>query len=223
MLPKSSCGACATETGKIEQRLARGVFRMARRALGMQTRRPKEMPTKFRAHLKSGEVRFVSADQLPPALIFVNPLPPGLLSNRSAFTEQRMDVLFGQRPIIGQKTTPDHVHWERIELTIPFVTLTRALAKTAHAYAVATFGLEKLEWFLQTHILRGTRPAWEFVGGSHLDQNSIMPMDRMFFLDHRVVRLNNRDCVLVRVRLFAHVVSPTYQVIVGALQPDFQV
>ena len=57
VLTKASCLACAKITGRIEQRILRGIIYEARTHLNMRTRRPKERPRAFPVKdLKTGEV-----------------------------------------------------------------------------------------------------------------------------------------------------------------------
>lgn len=96
----------------------------------------------------------------------------------------------------------------------------RMLAKIAHAYTVAEYGLGSFAPFLIELILSGTDDPFNFVGGKLDDPGNKMHSQitddlHAIMIDEREIR--GKRYLVVTIQLFACLNAPTYYVVVGEI------
>lgn len=176
VLKRASCRACATETGRLEQRLLRGQWWPYRKALGIATR-SREYPRYRPAQLVplSGEKRPVQvlSDEVPVVLFFDFD-PPSALSGQvrteSPFARHAGMKLIKESPsrVLEDGVMRDLLPWEKVEYPMNFDShdVLRFIAKVAHCFAILQRGPGVCtEFFLPSIILGKTEGALTYVGG----------------------------------------------------------
>jgi hypothetical protein len=88
------------------------------------------------------------------------------------------------------------------------------LAKIAHSYAVARFGINGFSPLLLEHILGTGECPWHFVGGRAHD---LPATNSLHEIEHEWCSANGNIYLLIRVRLFASFGAPDYWVVTGQL------
>jgi hypothetical protein len=175
ILKRASCRRCATETGRLEQRLLRGQWWPYRKALGIATR-SKEYPRYQPAQLVplAGEKRPVQvlSDEVPVVLFFDFD-PPSVLAGQvrsePAFA-RHASVKFikeGPRRVLEEGVMRNLLPWEKVEYPMNFDShdVLRFIAKVAHCFAVLQRGPGACtEFFLPSIILGKTEGALSYVG-----------------------------------------------------------
>jgi hypothetical protein len=231
-LPKSSCLACAKKTSYLEGYAGKQIFGPIRIHFQIQSRRKtiKLDPVDVVFQTKHGEeLRSIPRAQLPPIVTLPILEPPGIFHGKApapintdqAWTwiadepEKRMNALL----------KPGDLGWEiRIE-TKPLV-FARMLAKIAHAFTVARLGLETFKPFLPPLILGEDQNAAYLIGGAAppTDPEPAQPYSDStlhHILTFQVMSAPGKpDLLVFTVRLFKHIGSPTYYVIVGEPLPS---
>lgn len=226
IVPKASCVACAKTTGAFEgtcQRTMLGAFRMY---YSLPTRRPKERPAQLSLKVKltthsDWTMLDVDRDIYPFLVIF--PLfdlpdhlsgvePPG---DRAASVKK-----LWVRAASFRDGLTSHVQNLAEELNVAAIEPTatihapeffRMLAKIAHAFAVAELGAASFRPFLGAMICDGdTSEGLRFVGG--LDAAEPAAPD----LHELSLAATPSGTIVVRIRLFACLETPTYLVAVGS-------
>jgi hypothetical protein len=224
ILPRASCRACAKITSAIETQCQRAMFGTARVRMRLPTRRreghPTTLPVEFIREGAHGR-RIVPADEAPMAFLGFQFLVPGLLRSAppAADTEVKLVAMLVQ----DEALTRLGPELGRFKLgTIRPGTFARMLAKIAHAYVVANWGLDSFQPLLPDLILGrpGAAPALHLVGG---DPRPPEPETVL----HRVYRQTGfqggRNYIVVAIRLFAFSGLPRYHVVVGEPRGGFGV
>ncbi len=225
---KGSCHACAKKIKPVETYICRDMFNEARVYLGIRGRRPKGRPTHF--SLKITFADRVEIQQFPAADIpwhFAMPefgSLPGLMIGQSfggswANTHFHTYGMPGNAEFfksLKEKLGAKSVEYTKVFQITPFV---RQLAKIAHAFAVATKGLDNFKPLLPPMILGDDLSNLaDLVGGvSGLEPHIEGRLHELY--------VEEGDCagkplIVVRIRLFTHVNvggigTPTYYAVVG--------
>jgi hypothetical protein len=217
VLPKASCVPCATITGRFEQTCIKQSFGLVRGKHGLPTRRKKErriyFPLHYGSNLSERRVHFSSHP-------FVVALPsfgsePWLLDSKP----------HGNTTLL---VVTDKAARRRAALPVSYSMLMdfdafyRMLAKIAHSFAVAEYGIDSFIPFLIELIIhgKGSRPTDYYIGSPPQPA----PTDRASTPSHQLgidfIGLQHGAWIgVVTIRLFAHLRAPRYHVVVGEF-PD---
>lgn len=176
-LNQASCKACATITGRLEQKLLRGHWWPYRKKLGLQTRNPNaanELKS-IKIIKANGEVidghmpleNFVAAIvfELAPPSIITGEVKCGEPFAKNAFLKM-LGPMASEALIDGKsyQLNPS----DKVEFPVNFDSgeLTRFLAKVAHGYAISKEGWDAFdEFYLPEFILGRADGIQTYVGG----------------------------------------------------------
>jgi hypothetical protein len=210
VLERASCAACRNLTGQFEGELLRGWLLPARLALNLKTRHPRKRPTTLAVGTATGsrEVHFTEY----PTLLYLPVLEPPALARGS--TDHRL-LVRPEQALINLSRVPlpallaKHGPGFRVESTLDPYTFAQLLAKIAHGFAVARYGVRGFVSDVLEPMLFGDRELLgRYVGGS-VD-------GRLSDAGLHGVELNEINGVIhTRIRLFAQLGGPEYLVVVG--------
>ncbi|MBN9089168.1 MAG: hypothetical protein J0J01_19860 [Reyranella sp.] len=135
-----------------------------------------------------------------------NPMPP------FAVPEMRFNLVEDQLHTMADKYNLRQFNTLRLD-TWAFM---RVLAKIAHAYTVAILGLDGFIPLLPNYIIGDNDGARHFYVGSDL---SLEPQtDLLHDLKFEEATVEQWEFIVLRIRLFANLQSPTYRVVSGLYQ-----
>jgi hypothetical protein len=219
ILPQASCNSCRTITGALEGVYLQRMIRDARIHLNLASRRKrrnKQPPPPLLIGRRMQGAASVRWDQVPkeqhpywlPTCGFA---PPGILSNSEPSIE----------PLVEMCLLPGH-DWQarwglqspnvQVEMFVDSKIYARVLAKIAHAFAVATMGLN-FDSFLPDIILDKSSVAHHFVGGVERESDDRSAIPNVL---HSIRLERNAEFLMVRLRLFSFISgTPNYLVVVG--------
>lgn len=228
ILPRSSCGSCSRITGAFEGVCQRTILGPLRMYYDLPTRRRKDRPKKLPLKVKvsrNDEWSFMNVDQdIYPFLVLLPILDlPDVITGRRTVGERGAKV---RTLWIRGASFRDGIfgHMDRLaaELGVAMIEPTatfsapefiRMLAKLAHGFAVAELGTDAFEPFLLPIIRdNDTSDAIEYVGGVTRTEPPAAELHGLSFITHPSMP---RDLVVVRIRLFACLGTPTYAVAAG--------
>jgi len=213
VLPEASCQICERRINEAESHLLSTTLMPARAFLQMQSKRPGKRPKQFPIYDASQMPRrrvMVDAGDYPAALYLPVFPPPGAL------------CLLPWRPFV---MLPPFMYYLRDtvkevcakygvgSVSPPMLGvhhLCRLVAKIAHGFGVAHFGLDNLDYLLRPLILgEPDQNVFWFIGNDPPEPPS-ESLHEVQVQVHRTTML-----IVARVRLFAKYGAPAYRVIVG--------
>lgn len=224
----ASCIKCAKKTGAHENACLRHMWWPFRYHLGAPA---KEAPKDF--ELKRIAVTAVDGHQITaydklsaeklhpdlyPAFFYTFKFhPPSILTG---IAHDLMD--HGLFALVDEKTIAQHALGDKQGFRLgpaKVPAFCAMLAKIAHAYAAAELGLGAFHAELTTFI-RALAPfnLFHWIGG---EMEPPPATDAFHEIGIRLVRSYGSDYVVVRLRLFAYLGTPLYDVVVGRLEPSF--
>jgi hypothetical protein len=219
ILPEASCAPCQKIiTEEFEQYVLRTLLGLPRAAFGIKSRRKKPAPLpSIRVRRPDGRVYRLHFEEGPPPIIFMPVWPtPYTLQGKPA-----PDSFAGANWAWQPKGTLEQLGADAIiSESIEPMKFARFLAKIAHGLAVAKFGTEFFNPWLQEIILGRDERFIHFVGGSL----EVRPAESesailMGFWPYQS-STNGPDLLVAHIRLFPMLGAPDYVVIVGeVLQP----
>jgi hypothetical protein len=210
VLDRASCGACAKLTGRFEGELLRGWLLPSRLALNLKTRHPRKRPTTLVIETATGS-RQVSVSEYPTLLylpVFELPaLVRGAADHRLLVRPKHVSINLAHVPLPALLARHGPGAW--VESTLDPYTFAQLLAKIAHGFAVAQYGVRGfVSDVLQPMLFSDRELLGRYVGGA-ADQ-------RLSDAGLHGVQLNEVDGVIhARIRLFAQLGGPEYLVVVG--------
>ncbi len=173
ILPRSSCASCSKETSAFEEVCSRDIFGPYRLAGNLPTRHPDQRPStlKIHTHSEPGTIREEHSLPLKDYPV-IGALMPELEVAGIFRGSPSTEAFYVVPRIINLVRSPEalkdvEVRMKQFEVTREFkiTEFARLLAKIAHAYAVAEFGLGAFEPFLPPFILGKSLNLPDFVGG----------------------------------------------------------
>ena len=184
--------------------------------LKMMTKRPKERPTKFTSMAKvSGKDVNVNLplEDHPTMLLFPRLGPPGILVSRP---QEHADMrgMWVYRLNLNPASLSKYGIQSIASAVMNTHRFSQMLAKIAHSFAVARFGLHGFTPILLDHILHTGKCPWHFVGGRDGDPTV---SNALHEIEHEECETVAKRFLLVRVRLFANLGAPGYVVVTGEL------
>ncbi len=230
-VPKASCKKCAKETSYLEGYAGRHVFGPLRIHFQIQSRRKKiELGlVDVTFHTKGGvEIRRLPREKLPAILTLPILEPPGLFYGRPPSPiKEYLDWTWmaeNANERMAEFLRPGDVRWWIPATTNP-LTFSRMLAKIAHALAVGRLGVDSFVPYLPPLILGKDDNAAHLIGGAEPPTDPLPRTPYNEKTHHHTLTFaqfsspGRPDLLAVTVRLFLHVGSPTYWVIVGEPLP----
>ena len=218
-LPKASCLKCCSITTKFEGSVQQAMLGPLRYKLGLKTRNrglKKKKSDKFVTlfNYPDGRIepREISGDDFPSVCIGFKWRPPEfLLGLQASNIFEGSDVIKFNEAEMKKYAKSD----QAIAIGRVFPgDFARMLAKIAHTYAIAEFGMESFEPMLKEIILGRDDRLPFLVGG-----DETVPTPDTEPCLHNIYR---QDCaisgvhyILVAIRLFAFIGMPRYLVVVG--------
>ncbi|MBR1189214.1 HNH endonuclease [Bradyrhizobium sp. AUGA SZCCT0160] len=223
ILPQAACGKCEGKLNSYEQFCHKLTFGTLRYHLGLPTRRPKERPKTLPLECTiNGErvTRDVPLDNVPVSLLLpIFDLPDILLdkdpTERNIYTER---FVMRQLPPVSLKwgNENDISSISSPSAGVQGIKFASLIAKIGHAYATAVcINNPEFQPMLADLVRKetGPHPLPYLVGG----ETEILPPTPSL---HEVGLLRRRTrkhtLIVVRVRLFAFLATPTYYAIAGA-------
>lgn len=227
LLPSASCDDCGKITCRYEQQVLREVFRIPRGALGIRSKkkRPdKQTDVRMRVGLDENlvEQNIPFTAEMPRVfMLFTTDNGPGIARGASPEEEcltrpcsvfppdsfERFNTTFGKNRV-------------QYGVTLHEGLFGQVIAKTAHAFAVATLGLNQFKPFL-TDYIRAPNPYFD---GYHLasrpnrlisDAIHEIELARFKVPWPTIIGTTSREVYGVRLRLFANLGTPDFLIIVG--------
>jgi hypothetical protein len=217
VIANASCPNCAKITGRFEQQVQKGQLLMARTALKLKTRNPKQRPTTFPLYVR-GTLKHVPIEEHAPLIVLQPFAAPSHHAGRE-HTPGRMTIA-GELliihagglapPFLNRKHGPGN--WG-FRIAFDAFAFPRLMAKIGHCLAAVALGLNGFEPWACPAMLSpigdlgrwvGCLPAPFVNGATGLHEVSI-----------RVVG----DEAHAFVRLFAQLGAQEYFVVVGKLTP----
>lgn len=232
VLPRSSCAACAKITSAFEGTCQRTILGPLRMHYSLPTRRPKERPKTLPLKVKvrpddDWSIMHVDRDICPFLVLFpILSLPDevtGLRTEAERGAKARTfwiraasfsDGISPGDPMSYLANLCKKLEVASVEPTATFTVpeFFRMLAKIAHAYTVAELGLRSFTPFLVPAILRNDlHNSVQYIGG-------VAGSPQVSRLTHEVsyvLHSERPDLMVVRIRLFAALDTPTYIVAAG--------
>lgn len=217
VLPASSCPDCAKITTKLEQYIQRRMLGPTRLHFNLQTRRPKERPDVLGAEvLIDNKFKLVDVprSEFPTWLWMFNLSAPGILrDDPSGNILAEGYTLIPIADDIIEKVRRVGAGEAVSTMPINPGLLCRFLAKVAHAYAVAEYGIDGFRPLLPNLILGDLSQAGYLVGGQRAPRGDTK--NALHYVGARFEKNNGDELAVVSVHLFAFLGTPVYQVAAG--------
>lgn len=217
-LPKASCMACADITKRFEGASIGAMFEPIRQQIKLKSRRKKTGYLQIQYFKQNGETfeRKVEAIKFPRYCVGVKWPPPSILTDipNPKFISEL--VVKAPPGLMDHATATEGYRLARVHPML----FARMLAKIAHTFAVAQYGIYSFLPLALPLILGTSNDPGRFVGGNAVaDAMSKVDTDSSKYL-HYVQRLDALDKNDVRyfgvsIQLFSCFGMPTYHVIVG--------
>lgn len=214
----ASCRACAKITHAFEYTCGRRVFGDFRMRHKLPTRRKKDRPTHIAigTKLPDGQkgVAAIPVEEYPaPTMVYAfgqANLLAGFRPGTGIFKWEALIISSHEEMTAAQKK----YNWDTItKLTALPKEYARMLAKIAHSFAVAHLGLDSFRPLAVDVILGESHDFGDVVGGS-LDVPPHVPDAGHLLVLHWYIA-HTRFFIVVEIRLFASIGTPTYHVVVG--------
>lgn len=211
ILPDASCRKCEGMTSAIEGAALRGIFNGSRNYLGIAKRRARErakgtwMPVNIRGSNASSRL---PATDLPAFLIFPVLDKPGVLGGEPGvrmFWTLELNMPWSKLRDRGIN---------KVNFVMDFYKFSQFLAKIAHSFVAAEIGLTNFTPLLLDMITRKNPMEPYLFIGSELEPTAFT----LHTLRLARFSMEGVDYVGARIRLFAHLNTPTYVVIAGTLK-----
>lgn len=227
LLPKASCKTCAAITGKFEGEFARTIIGPLRMLFNMPTRRPKERPRHLPLKVKyptSTDWEIAQVDRRVCPFLVLLPLysmPEPMTGVRE---EGKRTSATNTLWIRGGGFWPDkdaHMQWLCSKLgatavmpagTVHTEPYCLTILKVAHSFAAAELGIDRFEPLLPHMILkRDLNERASVLGGGEGNEPPSRELHEVGLVDWN----QDPSLIIVRVRLFASLGTPSHHVVVG--------
>lgn len=222
ILPKSSCRPCATITGAVENNFLRITSGQLRELLKAPTRgktvRTGQSERPVFERQRDGQLipahyyirrPIEDAPILYPAVVLP---PPGIFTgaDHQALPEVTVSAVLLNRGSISEAADGHRVYMGKFR---PSDTL-RQLLKIAYGYAVGTLGPGAFRPMVQELIL-GKSEHFGYLLGCLSESDP--PNDKMVFLEQGYAELGSVRYVIVKIRIYGQLPTPTYCAVVGEI------
>jgi hypothetical protein len=217
ILPRASCANCEKITHRFEGVVGREIFGKFRAKHNLPTRRQKERPTHFKVGTIRGTIHVPVAEH-PTELFVYKFRPPNALAGFPAefdtSTHHWVPVPIASTEELNSfKKSHD---WDgKVSVRMRPIEYARMLAKIAYSYAVANLGYGSFKSLVVDLILGKTDNISYAVGGDWEIEPPVKDGGHLLSISYLVDVDRKRAWVIVDIRLFASIGSPTYHVVVG--------
>lgn len=232
-LPAASCQPCAKKTSYLEGYAGRQIFGPMRVHFKIQSRRKRikldPIDVIFKKAHGGEERRQIPREKLPPIVVLPILEPPGIFHDQqpAPITKFENWQWIAEDPAIrmNKLLQPGDAGWEIHSEVKPLV-FARMLAKIAHAVTVGWLGLDSFKPYLRPLILGENENAAYLVGGA---EPPTAPGPAQQYSEktlHHILKIipmsspGKPDLLAASIRLFLHIGTPTYWVIVGEPLPS---
>ena len=227
-LPKSSCHGCAKITGAFEGDFSRTILGPLRMLYNMPTRRPKARPAHLPLKVKypnSSDWEIANVDRSVCPFLITLPLyamPDIITGIATTVDSTAATTRFWLRGGGFWPNRDAHLQWLCDALgavqvmptgSVNTETFCLTIAKVAHSFLAGKLGLHAFEPTLSAMIRdRDTSKRARFIGGG---EGSEPPSEHLHEIDVATGMCVDPSIIVVRVRLFAVLGTPTYHVFAG--------
>lgn len=220
VLPRASCRHCERVTGRLESKVLRGALLGCRTILNLQTRSPKERPKTLPLfYTVEGVERKaeIPIEDYPATLLLLRLGKPGIFRN----PEDGPPVWHPWHHLFVDRMEVLRRHYGITEFSPAMFdtsAFSRMLAKIAHAFVAANMGMDSFTPLLPRLILddSGSDLAGQnllhMVGG---EAEIRPPQDLLHWMQFEDPTPETLPFIVVQIRLFAFLGSPTYRIVVG--------
>lgn len=237
ILEKSCCKTCQEIIQPYEQEVLKKQLGIFRAQVDAPTRNKKDRPTEARLHFfeanAEGELvrnlgsRLMPIGEIPVMFSLWASPPPRLLrvpnqpidENGGPWTFVEKDVANSLCRAVGEEKGVSHVAMKVGEVNR--LHYLRSLAKTAHAFAVATLGLDAFEPLLLDLILNRSNDVAEYVGDSNVDSPfDLHPAHTLQIAIGEAADGPAKGYLISRIQLYPMLNSPAHLVVLGKAIED---
>jgi len=221
IFPNASCVKCAGITSRFERTCSQQIFDHLRVHYQLPTRRPQNRPDAFPLdYNENGNTvtRMVPVLQHPFVVALPNFETAGMLADR--MVSDRMENVefrgFASYPmglVPGPNSNFVGPSFNMQLRADPFA-FARVLAKIAHGFAVAEYGMGAFTSFLTPIVLNQTNMVSYYVGSTP-DKKSYGIASKLHILQLKEYHLGQATLLLCYIKLFAPFPFPIYEVVVG--------
>ena len=219
ILPNASCWSCETKTTKFEKVCARDVFGAMRHAWGMRRnkkhRAPDPVAVSMFSHDDERTRHQIEMENFPATMTLPLFAPPTALTGEHSepgkakasiciFGADKLDAFIKSLPKSTKFAAP----------SFRLAPMQQLIAKVAHSYAVAEFGLDGFEPYLLPLIHGENEMASRLVGG---ERKNADPANQFYEIHHEEIAVEDCTLILVHFRLFSFHGTPWYRGVVGRL------
>lgn len=220
ILPRASCRKCEDRTKKFEQECLQKMFREARSHLNIpaKPRRPKERPTELpigfaqKGSEKKTLWRNIPIENHPFAVLLPTFAVAGILEGKA---------LTGNATIQGAQIYTEPGFWGKMRhlgansayTFFPVGEFFQLLAKIGHSYATAEIGFGRFSPLLIDLIVGDDNNLGHHIGTEKLVAGKTNELHTLSLTSAQSP--NGEELIVVNVRLFARLNTPTYHVVVG--------
>ena len=221
VLLKSSCAKCADVTKRFEHTCLRRMFGPLRVRMNFATRRPKDRPTRFSVNRQNRDGTrtcfSVPAKDYPKFLYLPKFDAPGILTGQPPSTLFRYYTWGVGDGVDFDAFAATYGSTELIPDPFYVYQFFQLLAKIAHSYAVAVYGVDGFRPLLLDIIFgRYATPSY-LIGGSIKDQ--LQKEGIRHYIESSRQPLGNITYLVIAIQLFAEIGGPLYKVVAG-IYPD---
>lgn len=223
VLPDSSCAPCREITRDIETFVLRGMLGDIRQKWGIRSKRHKKeklKPPRIGRRIEGGvSIEHVDLDDYPEVLIMPTFQAPGYLAGNAP----RLDIPHGRFWMHAETSAAEKLKRHgKDAMAIQNYSpdkFCRFIAKMAHGYAAAEFGIESFSPWL-TELIKGTDTRFSYLVGASPRKAHNPPPDSRIELGHALILEvyqfpGSNPFVAVHVFLFGTLGAPGYMAIVG--------
>lgn len=223
-LPNSSCHICCKLTSDFEHTCLRTMYGPLRLLYDLPSRRKKSRPRKLRLkvkHTPNDDWTYLDIEQerYPFLILFPQLSMPNMLTGESVCHGAKAKTFWirGASPsyvfkdLLQQLTVQLNVHAIMPEARAEVDKFCQMIAKIAYSFAVGELGSEAFKPFVLPHILRKELDDTDnFIGCSSITEKATKNLHEI-----SIVERDDKNLVVVRIRLLAKLGTPTYYVIAG--------
>lgn len=215
ILPKSSCKKCQGIINGFETKAAR-FYGTVRLVENVQSRNPQKLPKTFSLLSNRGQIQ-ISKQHMWGITTHIKLKPPTVISgaeNAEKWVGSELKVTNYRAPNFHLLNKIYGINELQYVTPSPnFENISRLVAKIAHSYAIAIYGIDTFEIFLTKFILSDELDEIEKFVGSYEQERE--PVNRNYEIYDELIKRDNHYLISVSVRLFAYTGGPDFQIIVG--------
>jgi hypothetical protein len=225
VLRNASCMACQKITQSFESDCLIDNFGLTRQRKGLRDRRRNSNQYKQTVDLGDGIERKLTFDPKDLTAVIMMPLlePAGFLTGRSqnSLLDVELRGIVTHTPQSGVNPLPVGA---RAGYKVNLFAFYRMLAKIAHGFAVARYGLGAFEPNLLGTILGTSRAYGMWIGSTDEETTATPVPGKLTQIRLREVAIDdeNKTAIIAWIRLFPEFKTPEYHVLVGTIDIPFE-